>query len=403
MNEDIKKRAWKSLEMLDLWIENNGWAGWDPYDIRAKEWVLRISEKALENRRSAIRREIVFEVFNHFPLFCRHLMNVRPQVNAKAMGLFACAYLDLYNLTREEKWFSKAHECLDWLSHNKAMNVDGSAWGYPFDWYSNQLIPAGTPNGIVTTVAGEAFWKAFSFLSDESYLKECINIAHFLAVLPKHETGNDSLCFSYTPLYVNHVHNLNLFVAEYLIRIGKKVNNQGWIDMGIRAVNYTLASQADDGSFDYNGPPEKPARFIDHYHTCFVLRMLHSIWIMTGNGKVYTALERCYRHYVKHFFRRETIPKLLPNRTYRIDIHSCAEAINCLCTLGKTFPGSISIAGKVLDWTIRHLQTGKGYFCYGFLKSRFTGIVFKSKIPYMRWAQAWMMRALSTYVASINT
>lgn len=388
----------EAFGLLDKWIEKNGWAGWDPYDLKAQGWVLRLSEKGSRNFFFHIYREFVFEFFNHFPGLCRRWYKIKPQVNAKAMGLFASSYLDLFQDSGEVGYREKAEQCLTWLSKNKAKNVTGSGWGYPFDWFSNQLIPAGTPNGIVTTVVGDAYWKASLLLKKDLYLNECINIAHFLALLPKHEIRGDQLCFSYTPLYVNHVHNLNLFVAEFLLRIGRKVNNQGWIDLGNKAVNYTLSCQHEDGSFDYNGPPEKPANFIDHYHSGFVLRMLHAVWKMTGRRDVYHSLEKGYRYYIANFFYQQKIPKLLPWRTYRIDIHSCAEAVLCLGTLEETFPGSHTLARNILYWTIQHLQSGKGYFYYGILKSRFTGIIFTSRIPYIRWGQAWMHRAMSLWL-----
>ena len=97
-------------------------------------------------------------------------------------------------------------------------------------------------------------------------------------------------------------------------------------------------------------------------------------------------------------FENETIPKLKPDKKYRIDIHSCAESINCLTTLKDTFPEAKSRAEKVLDWTIKNLQDDTGYFYYGILKNRLFRYHFKSKIPYIRWSQAWMMKALSNYL-----
>jgi hypothetical protein len=62
------------------------------------------------------------------------------------------------------------------------------------------------------------------------------------------------------------------------------------------------------------------------------------------------------------------------------------------------FPEAIQKAENVLNWSIKDLQDNKGYFYYGILKSRLTGIRFRSKIPYIRWGQAWMLRAISRYL-----
>lgn len=382
---------------LDAWIENNGWAGWDPYDIKGKKPVIKLAAMGDKYKFWAYLRELVYEFFYQYPLFSRKLFSVQKCTNPKAMGLMATAYLDLYRSTKEKDYLRKAESMLDWLSENLVRVDEGIGWGYPFDWQSTKLIPAHTPNGIVTTAAGEAFWSYFQLAGEKKYLDTCIEICHFLAALPKYQEGEDKICFSYTPLYQNHVHNLNLFVAEFLMKVGLKTGNKEWVKLANSAVNYTLADQAEDGRFDYNGPPEKPRDFVDNYHTGFVLRMLHSIWKLTHRKEVFEAMDLCYQHYITNFFEDKQIPKLLPNRKYRIDIHSCAEAINCISVLSETYPEHFALARNVLNWTIKNLQDPEGYFYYGILKSRITGRPFVSKIPYLRWGQAWMLRALSVY------
>lgn len=396
MEPQKKPDIQKSLELLIGWLDQSEYIGYDPYDIKAHPWILKITKAGSGNHFLAIFREFVFEVFYTFPLFFRHVLKIKPSVNAKAIGLLASSYIDLYQHTQKKHYFEKAQSCLNWLNDN-AIHLHGTGWGYPFNWQSEQLIPAGTPNGIVTTVAGEAFWKYYHLKQDRETLELISQIAEFLSTLPKEEYAPDKICFSYTPVFKNHVHNLNLFVAEFLIRTGMAMQNAYWIELGNKAVNYTLADQHADGSFDYNGPPEKPNKHIDNYHTGFVLRMLHSIWKLTGRPDIYLSLERCYKHYTTHFFEDGRIPKLMPNRKYRIDIHSCAESIHCLSELSCTFPDGIKLAENILIWTLENLQDTSGYFYYGILKSRFTGQPFVSKIPYMRWGQAWMLRAITSY------
>ena len=186
-------------------------------------------------------------------------------------------------------------------------------------------------------------------------------------------------------------------MAEYLIKVGMELNRERWIEAGHQAVNYTLADQRADGSFDYNGPPEQPRNFIDHYHTGFVLRMLHSIWRLSNRKDVFESIEKCLAHYTTQFFEDDRIPKLTPERKYRIDIHSCAEAIHCLSDLSVQWPQCQSLAAGVLSWNLENLQDPSGYFYYGILKSRITGRAYKSRIPYIRWSQAWMLKALAAY------
>ncbi len=354
-----------SFEKLHYWIDQNGWKGYDPYDIKGKSYIIRLTALGNKSKLASLFREFVFEIFTTFPVISRKVMNIKPQINAKAMGLFAKAYLDIYQVTQKNIYLLKAEECIQWLYENKTEINGGYGWGYPFDWQSALFIPANTPNGIVTTAVGDAFWSFWKFTGDKKYLNSCKKISIFLNSLP-YDKVNGNICFSYTPLYINHVHNLNLFVAEFLIKTGVELDIPLWIEKGNAAASYSISSQLPDGSFDYNGPPEPPGNFIDNYHTGFVLRNLHSIWKLTKREDVFLSLKKCYDHYKNNFFEDQKIPKLKPDRKYRIDIHSCAESINCLSELSDTFPEASTLAGNILQWTIENLQDNKGLFLLWF-------------------------------------
>lgn len=84
-------------------------------------------------------------------------------------------------------------------------------------------------------------------------------------------------------------------------------------------------------------------------------------------------------------------PKYYHNQTYPIDIHCPGQLFVTLCRLHR-FGEHRALAEKVLGWTIRHMQDKRGYFYYQLKK----GI--SSKIPYMRWSNAFMFNALSYYI-----
>jgi len=396
------KKIESSINILEAWINKNGYTGFDPYDIKSLPAVRKIISLGNQSFIMEVFREIMIEFFLMFPNISRTLFNVKPQKNAKAMGLLAKSYIDLYVLFDEKKYLEKANDCIDWLNDNYSTNHEGKGWGYPFDWQAKELIPKNTPNGIVTTAVADAYWSMYKLTKDEKHLGVCIDICKFLKTLPYDEISKNEICFSYTLVFVNHVHNLNLFVAEFLIKVGKEVNNEHWINTGIKATNYTINNQKDDGSFDYNGPPEKPQNFIDNYHTGFVLRQLYSIWHLTEKSEIFNSLKKGYKYYIDNFFENKTIPKLMKNRKYRIDIHSSAESINCLSELSKDFPEGIEIAENVANWTIDNLQDEKGYFYHGIFKSRIIGVPFKSKIAYIRWGQAWMLKGLTNLLKVIK-
>ena len=185
------------------------------------------------------------------------------------------------------------------------------------------------------------------------------------------------------------------------MRIGTELKNSEYIEQASKALNYSTSYQNADGSFYYFGPHDAAVEWIDNYHTGFVLRSLYSIYKMTNDLKLLERIGRCFQHYINSLIMNKTIPKFQPNRIYPIDIHSCSETILCLSELAPDFPEGLEIAQNCANWTIENLQDDNGYFFYSKRRSRFTNLVFTSKIPYMRWAQAWMLRALSKLVIEI--
>ena len=75
--------------------------------------------------------------------------------------------------------------------------------------------------------------------------------------------------------------------------------------------------------------------------------------------------------------------------------HSPAQMIITLSKLGK-FKEYRKLIDKVLIWTIENMQSDQGYFYYQIGKH------YKSRTPYMRWAQAWMFYALSEYSIEVQ-
>ncbi len=399
---EITKEVINSITKLDRWISMNGWLGYDPYDIRGHSIFIKLIRNQIRNPVLKLARHISLLGIEVFPEAFRNLFRIRKEVNAKAMGLFAVAYLKLYQQLKNDNYFQKACECLRWLEDNKIQGYTGVCWGYPFNWQSLILIPKYTPSAVVTSICGDAFWNFYKFTNDSKYLDVCESICRFFTRDFNVDYIDDNkICFSYTPLDRFHVHNANLFVAEFLIRVGKESNNDEFKQYGTKALNYTLDAQNEDGSFyywalsdkDVYNIPDSSLKNIDHYHTGFVLRRLHSIYSNTNELRVLDALSKGYQFYKDNLFKDGTIPKLNPNSTYPINIHCCAEAILCMSTLSKVFPDATEYARNAFLWTEKNMQDRDGHFYYLKTARR------TDKMPYIRWGQAWMLRALASVLA----
>lgn len=378
------------ISLLDHWIQQNGWAGYDPYDIAGQDWYIRLFGGSSRLRRK-IRGGLSLAQDLLPPLHLRKILRIQKEINAKGMGLLASAYLTLSKISNQPNYLIYAEEILIWLTNQSCREYPGVSWGYPFHWNSRIFIPRGTPSIVVTSVVGDAFLEKYLLNQKSADLATANGIAEFiLNGLNRSIVSSNQFCFSYTPLDRFMVHNANLFGAAFLCRLGIINNNQNFLDVALQATNYTLSEQNKDGSFCYWGG--ELDSIIDHYHTGFVLRHLVTIYEATKDVTVYQALERGYAFYLASLFTPDGKPKMTPNNLYPINIHSCSEAMLTLCRLLPVFSEGKDRLEKSFHFIQHHMKSSKGYYIAS-IQHRF-GTEKIIDIPYLRWGQAWMFLAL---------
>lgn len=396
-------KIFKTLKELIDWIVSNRYKGYDPYDIWENKLALysvRYGSKTFTKGKiipiARILRGIFYYFDKLFPEELRNLLSVEKRINAKSMGLFASSFLNLYQITGQKHYLDRSLRILQWLANNGNENFGGIGWGYPFNWQSKEFIPRYTPSSVVTSIVGNAFFKYWE-LSKGEWARRIIKGINefFMSGLNVDHLNPDELCFSYTPLDRSHVHNANLFVADFLIKTYDIMKNTKQLEIGHKALNYTLKQQNPDGSFYYYGYPEKIKGEIDHYHTGFVINSLRDIWEITKKEKVCQSLNKCVNHYLNELFIGG-IPKFKPSSFYPVDIHSLAVAIITLLRLNDYGNRIRHYLKNTLEFTINEFQDFNGYFYYRIEK--IGPIKWKVKFPYMRWSEAWMLLALTEYL-----
>ena len=378
----------QSIDLLDKWIEQNGWAGYDPYDIKGTKLLLFLQKNRYTNFGSNL-------FLNRFPMLSRKVFRVKKEINAKAMALFARGYLNLYRKSGDENYLKKALFCLNWLIENPSKGYSGLCWGYPFDWQSRVFIPKETPSGVVTSTAAYAFLDAYEILKDKKYLNIAKSCCDFiLNDLNIDDVDENKICFSYTPVDTFHVHNASLFSASTLLRTFSYADNEKYKDVGIKAINFTVSHQNKDGSWYYWAPPDKLLYNVDNYHTGFVLECLNICRRALGSEFLYEKqLSEGLEFYARNLFLDDGTPKFTPKFVYPVDINSCAQAIITFCELADFTPMYLNMTKKVASWTIENMQDEEGYFYYRIYKN------YVDRMPYIRWGQAWMLWGLSYMVS----
>lgn len=350
----------RSFDLLDKWVERNGWSGYDPYDIKGIKLFLILHK----NNYTTFSLDLIS---NKFPRFSRKFFRVNKQVNAKAMALFARGYINLYKKCGDKQYLEKAIFCLKWLIEHPSQGYSGFCWGYPFDWQSRIFIPKGTPSGVVTSIAAHAFLDAYEIIGNKKYLtiaKGCCNF--IMNDLNIDKINEDNICFSYTPIDNFHVHNANLFSASTLLRAYSYLKNEKFKEIGIKSINFTVSDQKKEGSFYYWASPDKIIGRIDNYHTGFILECLNICRRELGDSFNYTSK------------LKKGLAKMTPESGYPVDIHSCSQGIITFSELYDFDQSYLKLAKRIAEWTINNMLDDSGYFYYQVYKKNYL-----DKMPYM--------------------
>ena len=376
-----------AYDELFAWCREHDFAGHDPFDALNSR-LFRSTPLA----RSRNARFIWTQVVKRSPADLRTLARVPAQPNAKGIALFALAQISDYRRVRTEESKEQVH---DFLSQLMSMRLDGYAgacWGYNFDWQSRNFFAASdTPTIVPTAFAARALIEARQDLQDsqDEYLRVARSVCNFiLRDLPRTVNGKSELCFSYTPNSDTRIFNASLLAAEVLATVGKLTGEQELLEAAERATRYVVNNQQPDGSWFYGTDPKQA--WIDNFHTAYILFSLKRIIRVTAVGAEFQpAFERGYQYWKNNFFLAEGWPKYYHDGLYPAEAHAAASAIVTFLECRELDNDAVSLARKVVSWTIENLRDGQGFFYYQ--RRRFYTV----RKPYMRWTQAWMLYALA--------
>jgi hypothetical protein len=367
---------------LDSWMRSRDYTGHDPFDL-----LLSPVARALTFGSRFLERSWI-QLGKRSPVNVRALLRVPETRNAKAMGLVLSSHLALLELTGDERYRADIDATVDWLSAAACEGYGGAGWGYPFPWANREFFaPAGTPASVPTAFIGHALLDVAEGLRHPEALRlgldACVFLERHLARIP----GPDgAFCFSYTPLDRRCVHNANLLVASLLARGARLAGERSWREAALAATRYSVAAQRRSGEWPY-GASERDA-FIDSFHTSYNLVALHGIAGDLGTSELDDVIARGAAYWRRTFVGANGV-SYFPGRAYPVDTHAVAHAILTCVTLRSRIEGGLAEAERLADWAARYLGRRDGTYVYQ--RTRF-GV---NRIAYMRWTQAWMLRALS--------
>ncbi len=376
----FKTKLRESLHRLQEWIEENDYRGYEPFDgLSSPLRPLTFNNLLLER--------VLQQVVRQSPINLRPFLGIKPQASTKGRGYMAWGYLQMFRSTGDPAYKDKAIQCLDWLDQNKAPGYAHHSWGNHFDFSSRVgKLPRFEPIIVWTGLIGQAYLDAYEILGDERFLKVAESICSWILEVPREATP-DGTCLSYVAFEQRSIHNSNLLGAAMLARTARHVRREDYGAVAGEAVRYSCTRQLADGAWYYG--ERKDYHWIDNFHTGYNLDSLKCYIENSGDERFRESLRRGFAFYRDSFFEPSGRPKYYHDKVYPVDSQCAAQAIETLSRFAEIEDGSLSLAVKVADWTIDHMQDKKGYFYF----RKYPLIT--ARTPMLHWAQATTFRALS--------
>jgi hypothetical protein len=377
----------QSFQKLLHYCEKKEFKGYDPYDgLNSKLFQsLPLIPKIRFCRLAWI------QFFKRSPINFRKLVGIKPAYNPKAIGLFLSAYVIMYKRERKPSQLKQINHFIKQLEELESKGYSGSCWGYHFDWESRAFFqPKFTPTIVASSFIANALLDAYEITGDQTLLTKARSTCDFiLKDLNRTVFNENEFAFSHSPLDHSVVYNASLLGAKLLARVYYFTKEIALVNVAKSVVTYCCNQQKTDGSWSYGTLPFH--QWVDNFHTGYNLECLADYTKFSGDKTYEPFIEKGFQYYINTFFTNEGVPKYYNNKTYPIDIHAPAQLMITLEKLDR-FTTHKEKLDQVLSWTIANMQDKKGYFYYQIGKR------YLSKIPYMRWSQAWMLLTFAKYL-----
>jgi hypothetical protein len=326
---------------------------------------------------------------------------------------YAMGFAFLYELTADLRHLERAIHFLDELMKSRCPGFAEYCWGYPFDWvWRGGVIKQQTPLTTTTPYVYEAFLQVYEILEHISEFRPLTSDLRSLDLLGEYKQILESIArhaesdikdfrasetassCSYTPFDEGGVINAAAYRAFLLTSASQFFSRNDYWRIAERNVNFVLENQNPDGSWPY--AVDGVRDFIDHFHTCFVMKALSKIHALTGHKACEGALARGVDYYLKNLFDQDGLPKPFskaPRLTvYKRELYDCAECINLCLLLRDRFPQlettlTTVVEGILKDWIKPDGSFRSRRLCFGW-----------DNVPMHRWGQAQMLRSLAFYL-----
>ena len=389
-----KTDTWQMIESFLCWLKEHGFETYDPYDFWATPFG--ILGRKLYYRNSFLGALFVFPILfleNVWPQSRTFLVKKKRYPTADAQMILGL--LNLYSIYKLPEQLAAAVLLGRDLMASSIPGFSGHAWGYPFDWLNNRgLWKKQTPFVTVTPYCFEAFLALYDATQEASYLEIATSAARFVAK-DMNETTTSGLASatSYSPLDRSQVVNASAYRAFTLYEAFSRFGEEEYRKKAMRNLYFVLECQRPEGSWLYAMENPKDA-FIDHFHTCFVLKNLWKLNRRLKSDDVLAAIHKGHIFYRKHLFDTHGLPKPFATMSnlqlVKHEMYDFAEALLLESLVADEISGAYEFAHHLAKEIHDHFRLSDGHFV-----TRVNRFGLINTVPYLRWPQAQMFYALT--------
>jgi hypothetical protein len=279
------------------------------------------------------------------------------------------------------------------LEKNRCPAYENLCWGYPFDWETrNGTIHQGTPLITTTPYVYEAFREVYGLDKDPRWLDAMASmVRHTTQDIRDYPYSERASTCSYTPFDKGGVINASAYRAFMLTSASIDFGDARYWSTAERNLNFVLETQNADGSWAYSTDGARD--FVDHFHTCFVLKALAKIQRLKPSDRCRRAIHKGIEYYLRNLLDERRLPKPFskaPRMTvYRRELYDYAECLNLCVLLREEIVEMDTVLKHVIEDLLNRWVKPDGSF-----RSRELWLTWDN-VPMHRWAQSQMFRSLS--------
>ena len=340
--EHVQREEFKSYDYYDLWATELG--------QRAKQW--------------SYRTEPAGHLFFSLPLlvceiwlpFLRKPLGIKKRIYPISVAHHGLACLELYKYSRDEDWLQNAKNDAELLIRLAISGAKGLCWGFPFVWSTNMgIIPSNQPAATQTSYGFDLFEQLWNITGDETYRTRLLAVARAMDEeyidIPYHS----GLAHTY------HGRGYGDVIANaisYRMRILAGAASYGapqYAEKAKKLALYLLEIQRPDGSWLYGQTLKN--QFIDHYHTCFVIKNLYRTNLVLNIPEISSAVERGINYYWENLFDKYGLPqpfaRQIRSNIVKRESYDFAECLGLFALFGVQYGFTHSRLELILNYLLQ--------------------------------------------------